>query len=148
VYALAAILYRLLTGFPVFTGSTAEEIAQQHLYTPVPPLNQLRSDLPAGLYSVIARAMTKDPAQRFSSPGMLANAYHRIVLPSNGTRVPFVVSSPPATQHPSLVVVSSQAEVPSATWTGSSNGDLHKLAVSESLEDDKSQIETHGSVKW
>lgn len=96
VYALGAILYHLLTGSPVFAGNTPEELAQQHLYTPVPPLSRWRRDLPAGLYSIVARALAKDPAQRFHQPGALANAYQRIVAPNNHSRVPFVVTPLPA----------------------------------------------------
>ncbi len=95
VYALGAVLYHLLTGTPVFVGSTYEELAQQHLYASVPPLSRWRNDLPAGLYSIIARALAKDPVQRFHQPGMLANAYHRIVAPNNKIRMPFIVSTTP-----------------------------------------------------
>src|SRR6266481_4905993 len=94
VYALGAVIYYLLTGTPVFSGSTLDEVIQQHLYASIPPLIQLRSDLPAGLYSILARALAKDPAQRFHQPGALANAYHRIVAPNNRTRVPFASPSP------------------------------------------------------
>ncbi len=88
-YALGALLYRLLTGSPVFAGKTRDEIAQQHLHAPVPPLvgDQfigLKPDLFLGLNRLIATALAKDALQRFRSPGELANAYHRIVG-TNGT---------------------------------------------------------------
>ena len=95
VYALGIVIYYLLAGVAVFEGSTPEELAQQHLYSPVPPLNKAHSGLPGSLYSVLARALAKDPAQRYSQPGAFANAYHRSGVPTNRMRMPFVVTEMP-----------------------------------------------------
>ncbi len=115
VYALGSVLYALLTGSPAFPGNTPEDIAQQHLYASVPLLSQWRGDLPAGLYSVIARALAKDPAQRFRHPGVLANAYHRIIDPHNRSRVPLIVNTSPAEQDQRAL--SSAASLPGVQFT-------------------------------
>lgn len=112
MYALGAALYRMLTGHRVFRGRTLDEIAQQHLNAPVPSLSQWRGDLPRALDTVIAKAMAKDPRQRFRQPGALANAYHHVVAPKDEQRKPFALASPqlaPINVMPAAVPVQSRA---------------------------------------
>jgi Rieske Fe-S protein len=86
IYALGALLYRMLTGRRVFSGKSDDELAQQHLHTPVPSLNVWRKDLPPGLDKIVATAMAKQPTQRFRQPMELANAFHQLVAPQDTAR--------------------------------------------------------------
>ncbi len=99
VYALGSLLYQLLTGHRALRGDTLQELTEQHLKAPLPSLNRWRQGLPDGLDQLISRAMHKDPAWRFRTPGALANAYAGSVPPSAGERKPFVVAGPPLTSN-------------------------------------------------
>ena len=61
-YSLAIVYQEMLTGELPFDGSTAAQLAAQHLHM-APSL----SALPKGDQPIIARALSKDPAQRFAS---------------------------------------------------------------------------------
>ena len=96
VYALGAVLYRMLTAHRVFRGTSRGEIVQQHLQAPVPSISKWRSGLPSGIDGIIASAMAKEPAQRFRQPGALANAFHQSVAPDDTARKPLVIGAPPS----------------------------------------------------
>lgn len=93
-YALGAVLYRLLTGQRAFTGETRDMVIQRILHDPVPPLNCARGDLPAGCDEIIARAMAKDPANRYRRPIDLAEAYHALAAPQDRARPALVAAAP------------------------------------------------------
>ncbi len=128
VYGLGAVLYHMLTASPVFSGNTFEEIAQQHLYASVPLLSQKRNDLPAGLYTIIVKAMAKNPAQRFYQPGAFANAYHRVADPRSRTRVPFIVNSSATLQQEEVVSMPGKE----ITGTAEGNNGLARSGAAES----------------
>jgi hypothetical protein len=69
VYAAGVILFEMLTGRPPFDGESAGEILMKHL-TATPDLGKL----PGEWAPVVARALAKDPAQRFATMGDLAKA--------------------------------------------------------------------------
>ncbi len=125
VYALGSVLYQLLTGLPVFAGTSSFEVIQQHLFATVPPLGESRSDLPGELDSILGQALAKDPKQRYQQAGALANAYHQVVDPYNRKRVPFVLNSSPAmpVQRPFVPgATPAEAEFTDPEW--SSNGSV------------------------
>jgi len=72
-YALALVVYEWLAGELPFKGQVMEVLMQQAT-APMPPLETYRQDLPSGVNSVLARALAKNPAERFPSIEVFANA--------------------------------------------------------------------------
>jgi hypothetical protein len=74
VYSLACLLMECLTGKPPYAYDRPLLTLHAHVVEPPPRLSERRADLPAALDEVIARAMAKDPQERFGSPGRLMRA--------------------------------------------------------------------------
>ena len=72
VYALGCVLHEALTGRTVFTAPDSTSLVDAHLHATPPRPSELVPDLPAGLDDVVARALAKDPDDRYPSAGALA----------------------------------------------------------------------------
>jgi hypothetical protein len=73
-YALACVAWQLLTGTVPFQRDQGLAVLLAHLSEPPPPLAALRPGLPAAAGQVLARAMAKDPGERYPSCGEFAGA--------------------------------------------------------------------------
>jgi len=73
VYSLGCVLYECLVGEPPFGGREAMAVMQAHLESP-PPKPSKVPGLPSRLDAVVARALAKDPAERYESCGELIEA--------------------------------------------------------------------------
>jgi serine/threonine protein kinase len=74
IYALGILLFELVSGQLPFTGETLLEIAQQHGRQSIPSLAALYPTLPAGIDTVIQKALALHPGRRFQSAGELTHA--------------------------------------------------------------------------
>ena len=72
-YALAVVAFELLTGSRPFEADTPTAEAAAHVNAPVPSASA-RADLPRELDRCFARALAKDPAQRFGTCAELVAA--------------------------------------------------------------------------
>ncbi|WP_341716061.1 protein kinase [Micromonospora sp. FIMYZ51] len=80
LYALGAVAYCCLTGSPPFTGDNPLQVAVRHLDDPPP---ELPHDIPEAVRILVAQALAKDPADRFSSGAAMAEAARSAVSDSS-----------------------------------------------------------------
>lgn len=66
-YALACTLVELLTGEPPYPRATAFAITRAHLRDEPPKLTRRRKWLPSALNSIFAKALAKDPGDRYDT---------------------------------------------------------------------------------
>ncbi len=76
VYALGAVAYHCIAGYPPFDGDNALQVALRHLEDEPEPLP---SYVPFEVRELIARAMAKQPADRFASAAEFAEAAYAAV---------------------------------------------------------------------
>jgi serine/threonine-protein kinase len=67
LYSTGCLLYELLTGQPPFTGETPVSIAYQHVSGVAPKVRTIQPDLPEGIETVLAIALSKKPEDRYQS---------------------------------------------------------------------------------
>ena len=74
VYALGCVLHYMLAGRPPFSPEGEEAKMWAHLTEMPPAVSSAAPGVPGGFDEVIARALAKDPAERFQSAGDLGRA--------------------------------------------------------------------------
>src|SRR5258708_10755919 len=125
VYSLGVVLYEMLTGTLPFTGSTAEELAQQHLIgEPMPPSEYL-PDIPRLLEQIIMKVLSKEPSARYRTADQLGR-----VLMKFGTQRDIPLPAAPA--RPELAPASVWEEPTSSGY--SSPTTQHMLPSSQPVE--------------
>jgi len=81
VYALALVGYEMLAGAPPFSGLSMRAMVVAHIAQVPRPLRELRPEVPGALADAIARALAKDPADRFQNAAAFRDA---LPSPSGG----------------------------------------------------------------
>lgn len=67
IYSLGVVLYEILTGKVPYRATTPIAVVMKHISEPLPPPRSLNPAIPEEVEQVIARALAKDPAQRYAS---------------------------------------------------------------------------------
>ncbi|MBU1242847.1 protein kinase, partial [Myxococcota bacterium] len=65
LYSLGIMVYQALAGHPPYTGATVFEVMGKHLDAPLPMLEGSSIAVPRGLDAVLAKALAKNPNDRY-----------------------------------------------------------------------------------
>ena len=74
IYSLAVVAYEMLTGQPPFQGKTITSVIYRVMNEAPPPPRQWNAALPRRYDDVFAKALHKDPLQRYETAGALVAA--------------------------------------------------------------------------
>jgi len=77
LYSLGAVAYFALLGRPPFDGTTPETILARQTTDDLPPLHASRGEVPRELEEVLRKAVTGEPAGRYSSAQEFRRAVRR-----------------------------------------------------------------------
>ena len=122
-YSLGVVGYRMLTLELPFGGDSVHTILYKHIFEPAPRTSGMRRDMPPHLSEAIARALAKEPEQRFANMEEFATAVwpeQPVAAPGSGkttprprTRAPVTAESPTElTPAPTTPLPAARAKAP------------------------------------
>lgn len=100
VYSVGVILFEMLADRPPFVSEDVWRVVQMHLQTPPPSLRRLNPNVSVELQAVVARALSKEPGERFASAGDMAAALAPLAADGVSLELP-ATPPPPSTERSS-----------------------------------------------
>jgi serine/threonine-protein kinase len=79
IYALGILVYEMLTGRTPFESDNYAALAHAHIYEPVPAPMRFNHHISPAVQSVVMKALSKEPADRFQSATDMAQAFEQAV---------------------------------------------------------------------
>jgi serine/threonine protein kinase len=118
VYSLGCTLFEMVTGRKPYPRLTPGEVVDAHIHDERPSASALASDVPPALSDVIAKAMAKDPADRYQSADAFGQAALAALDPKTDTVYsPTEVPDPETFAAPPTTVIPIQERAASTQET-------------------------------
>jgi serine/threonine protein kinase len=88
IYSFGVVLYELVTGRVPFGGETLVEVVLGHVQKPLTPASRFNPQVTAQLDAVFAKALAKQPAERYATTTELVQAFTEAARAARLTELP------------------------------------------------------------
>ncbi len=105
VYAVACVLYEMITGDPPFTGSNSQAVLARKATEPARPLRGVRETISPELERTILRALARTAADRYSTVQEFADALKQKPSARRWSKPPAAFAGPAIAAAAVLIVV-------------------------------------------
>ncbi|MGW6915115.1 serine/threonine-protein kinase [Kitasatospora sp. NPDC054939] len=102
LYSLACVVFEMVAGRPPFQRESDLAILWAHLNDPPPSLRAHRPGLPESVEAVVARALAKEPDQRFDSCLQFVDELRAALAPGHRHPAPWQAGGPATEPVPSV----------------------------------------------
>ncbi|WP_269855336.1 Stk1 family PASTA domain-containing Ser/Thr kinase [Streptomyces sp. RPT161] len=100
LYSVGCMLFELLTGRLPFDGDSPLSVAYQHVQEEPPAPSSINQSLPPAVDALVARALRKNPADRFPTADAMQDECERVAAAAKGIATPLVISEGPRAHQP------------------------------------------------
>lgn len=87
IFSLGIVLYHMVAGELPFRGPHIASILEKILYSPIPALKAVHTEVPDSLEEAIARATAKNPKARFQSMQEMSSALRSVRRDADGSTI-------------------------------------------------------------
>jgi serine/threonine protein kinase/tetratricopeptide (TPR) repeat protein len=148
IFSLGVVLYEITTGRRPFQGHSSAELFASILRDPVPPVTDVRPDLPAELARVIRRCLEKDPRHRIQTARDVGNELRDSGRPATAGALVEAArpasgegSAPPVSTKPGASSSSGESRADEGFWIAvlpfkHAGGDADLAALAEGLSEE------------
>ncbi|HUQ98725.1 MAG TPA: serine/threonine-protein kinase [Gemmatimonadaceae bacterium] len=78
IYSLGCVLFEMLAGHPPYRASSPRALMAKHWLDDIPSLRAIRATVRVSLETLVAKALAKDPDERFATAGEFEDAIQKV----------------------------------------------------------------------